>query len=73
MKDYVDAKTVAAKLGKSTKTVCEWARLGRIPSYRIGKKGVLFVLSEVEQCIVERKPRKHTPSELIIDPRTLTP
>ena len=44
----VDAKTVGDCLGLEVSTVRKWARLGRLPCYRLGRR-VCFDLDEIAE------------------------
>ncbi|QEC49217.1 helix-turn-helix domain-containing protein [Baekduia soli] len=46
----LDAATVAGLLGIPTKTVHQYAREGRLPSYKVGRR-TMFVRREVEAAV----------------------
>jgi len=58
MSRFVKAEVVGEHVGKSAETVLAWARSGRIPSIRLGRRTVLFCLDSVERALreLETKP-----------------
>ncbi len=53
-KRYANIKEVSEYTSIPTKTLYEWASVGKIPSIKIGRK-VLFDLHDIDQAMAELK------------------
>ena len=55
MRRYATTGELAARYRVTVETIRAWARQGKIPSVRVGRRPLLFDLDEVDRCIRDRK------------------